>query len=70
MKGLRERWARTERLDQDRNQQAESALGQTIISRSAHVSFLERLLLHYKVYRNYPLRPWPAFKNACRIAFR
>jgi len=34
------------------------------------VAFLERLLLHYKVYRRYPLARWPAFKNACRIVFR
>jgi len=32
--------------------------------------FLERLLLHYGIYRRYPLKPWPAFKNAWRIAFR
>src|SRR4029453_3704644 len=30
--------------------------------------FLERLLLHYGIYRRYPLKPWPAFKNAWRIA--
>jgi hypothetical protein len=35
-----------------------------------NVLFLERLLLHYGIYRRYPLRPWPAFKNAWRIAFR
>jgi hypothetical protein len=34
------------------------------------VQFLERLLLHYGIYRRYPLKPWPAFKNAWRIAFR
>src|SRR5205814_306538 len=34
------------------------------------VLFLQRLLLHYGIYRRYPLRPWPAFKNAWRIAFR
>ena len=44
--------------------------GQAIDDRSAPVAFLERLLLHYKVYRGYPLPPWPAFKNAWRIAFR
>jgi hypothetical protein len=43
---------------------------QAIDHRSAPVTFLERLLLHYKVYRGYPLPPWPAFKNAWRIAFR
>ena len=35
-----------------------------------NVLFLQRLLLHYGIYRRYPLRPWPAFKNAWRIAFR
>jgi hypothetical protein len=34
------------------------------------VLILQRLLLHYGIYRRYPLRPWPAFKNAWRIAFR
>jgi hypothetical protein len=34
------------------------------------VLFLQRLLLHYGIYRRYPLRRWPAFKNAWRIAFR
>ena len=34
------------------------------------VLFLQRLLLHYGIYRRYPLKPWPAFKNAWRIAFR
>jgi len=34
------------------------------------VVFLQRLLLHYGIYRRYPLRRWPAFKNAWRIAFR
>src|SRR4051794_21291190 len=34
------------------------------------VQFLDRLLLHYGIYRRYPLRPWPAFKNAWRISFR
>jgi hypothetical protein len=34
------------------------------------VVFLQRLLLHYGIYRSYPLRRWPAFKNAWRIAFR
>jgi hypothetical protein len=34
------------------------------------VVYLQRLLLHYGIYRRYPLRRWPAFKNAWRIAFR
>jgi len=34
------------------------------------VLFLQRLLLHYGIYRRYPLRRWSAFKNAWRIAFR
>ena len=34
------------------------------------VVFLQRLLLHYGIYRRYPLRRWPALKNAWRIAFR
>lgn len=34
------------------------------------VVFLQRLLLHYGVYRRYPLRPWPALKNAWRIVVR
>ena len=34
------------------------------------VVFLQRLMLHYGIYRRYPLRRWPAFKNAWRIAFR
>ena len=63
------------RLGEDWNIQAGLALrpwryGQEIDRRSAPVAFLERLLLHYKVYRGYPLPPWPAFKNAWRIAFR
>ena len=43
---------------------AEETLGDT------DVQFLDRLLLHYGIYRRYPLRPWPAFKNAWRISFR
>jgi hypothetical protein len=31
------------------------------------IVFLRRLVLHYSVYRNYPLSPWPALKNAWRI---
>jgi hypothetical protein len=58
------------RLGEDRNHRGGAALsGQQLLS-GAHVTFLQRLLLHYKVYRGYPLSPWPAFKNACRIAFR
>ena len=34
------------------------------------VPFLNRLLLHYGIYRRYPLRPWPALKNAWRVAWR
>ena len=34
------------------------------------VIFLQRLMLHYGVYRRYPLRPWPALKNAWRIVLR
>jgi len=30
--------------------------------------FLRRLILHYGIYRRYPLRRLPAFKNAWRIA--
>ena len=58
------------RLGEDWNLAGEPALARTIDRRSAHVALLERLLLHYRVYRNYPLGPWPAFKNAWRIAFR
>jgi len=59
------------RLRNDGNYRAGPALGWT---RKYHwsdtVQFLERLLLHYGIYRRYPLKPWPAFKNAWRIAFR
>jgi hypothetical protein len=34
------------------------------------VRLIERLLLEYSIYRRYPMRPWGAFKNACRIVFR
>jgi len=37
---------------------------------SQDVPFLNRLLLHYGIYRRYPLRPWPALKNAWRVAWR
>src|SRR5262249_60739175 len=37
---------------------------------SQDVPFLHRLLLHYGIYRRYPLRPWPALKNAWRVAWR
>jgi hypothetical protein len=30
--------------------------------------FLRRLMLHYGIYRRYPLAPLPAFRNAWRIA--
>jgi hypothetical protein len=35
-----------------------------------NVLFLERLLLHYAIYRRYPLKPWPALKNAWRMVLR
>jgi hypothetical protein len=35
-----------------------------------NVIFVQRLLLHYGVYRRYPLRPWPALKSAWRIVVR
>jgi hypothetical protein len=57
------------RLRKDRNHRAGSALVDTEKWES-NVLFLERLLLHYGIYRRYPLKPWPAFKNAWRIAFR
>jgi hypothetical protein len=57
------------RLRKDRNYRAGSALVDTEKWES-NVLFLERLLLHYGIYRRYPLKPWPAFKNAWRIAFR
>jgi hypothetical protein len=31
------------------------------------ILFLRRLFFHYGVYRNYPLPPLAAFKNAWRI---
>jgi hypothetical protein len=31
-------------------------------------SFFRRLMLHYGIYRRYPLRPLPALRNAWRIA--
>jgi len=31
-------------------------------------SFARRLLMHYDIYRRYPLRPLPALKNAWRIS--
>jgi len=38
--------------------------------KEAAVRLIERLLLEYSIYRRYPMRPWGAFKNACRIVFR
>ena len=32
------------------------------------MEFYRRLLLHYGIYRRYPLGPLPALKNAWRIA--
>jgi hypothetical protein len=32
------------------------------------LQFLRRFLLHYGIYRRYPLGPLPALKNAWRIA--
>jgi len=32
------------------------------------LDFFRRLLLHYGIYRRYPLSPLPALKNAWRIA--
>jgi hypothetical protein len=32
------------------------------------LEFIRRLLLHYGIYRRYPLAPLPALKNAWRIA--
>jgi hypothetical protein len=32
------------------------------------ISFLRRLMMHYGIYRRYPLRPLPALRNAWRIA--
>ena len=50
---------------------AEAASRQIRGESFAGVIFIRhRLLLHYGIYRRYPLRPWPAFKNAWRIAFR
>jgi hypothetical protein len=34
----------------------------------AMLEFYRRLLLHYGIYRRYPLGPLPALKNAWRIA--
>jgi len=57
------------RLGDDRNHCADSALVDTPMGVD-DVVYLQRLLLHYGIYRRYPLRRWPAFKNAWRIAFR
>jgi hypothetical protein len=32
------------------------------------IGFLHRLLLHYAIYRRYPLRPLPALANAWKMA--
>jgi hypothetical protein len=58
------------RLGNDRNYCPGSAFGGYPIMGVDDVDFLQRLLLHYGIYRRYPLRRWPAFKNAWRIAFR
>jgi hypothetical protein len=31
-------------------------------------AFFRRFLMHYGIYRRYPLRPLPALRNAWRIA--
>ena len=31
-------------------------------------TFIRRLLMHYGIYRRYPLAPIPALKNAWRIS--
>ena len=54
----------------DGNERAGFALARTTPLERRSMLFLERLLLHYGIYRRYPLRRWPAFKNACRIVFR
>jgi hypothetical protein len=60
-----------DRLRNDGNYRCWSGVGWTPSYHwSDTVQFLERLLLHYGIYRRYPLKPWPAFKNAWRIAFR
>lgn len=58
------------RLGNDRNHCPGSAFGGYPIMGVNDVDFLQRLLLHYGIYRRYPLRRWPALKNAWRIAFR
>src|SRR5262245_799105 len=58
------------RLGNDRNHCPGPAFGGYPTMGVDDVLFLQRLLLHYGIYRRYPLRRWPAFKNAWRIAFR
>ena len=59
-----------DRLGKDGNHRADPALSRHRALEPTNVTLLQRLLLHYEIYRRYPLRRWPAFKNACRIAFR
>jgi hypothetical protein len=42
--------------------------GPNIHSGSSMLGFFRRLYLHYGIYRRYPLAPFPALKNAWRIA--
>jgi hypothetical protein len=32
------------------------------------IAFIRRLLIHYGIYRRYPLSPLPAMRNAWRIS--
>jgi len=32
------------------------------------ISFVRRFVMHYGIYRRYPLPPMPAIKNAWRIS--
>jgi hypothetical protein len=34
----------------------------------AMIAFIRRLLMHYGIYRRYPLARFPALRNAWRIA--
>jgi len=58
------------RLRKARNDWPGSALSLMPRIWSRDVPFLNRLLLHYGIYRRYPLRPWPALKNAWRVSWR
>jgi hypothetical protein len=40
----------------------------TTTTGTAMITFFRRLLMHYGIYRRYPLPPLPALKNAWRIA--